>query len=551
MHKGLTKKMGIKDKMREGGNKLKDAAGIEGNFGTYIKPMAGYTCANITLGGAGYPINLYHQQYLSFVEGMPTDVTGVISMINGLIDAVSDVVMGLVTDRTRSKYGKHRIYVLIGAIPFFFAYIMKWCSFGISSMGNMTYNFIYYLVTAFIYSTCYTMMSVPHVAMLPTIEPNYFRRTQYKMVEYMMNSVGQVSSFLFMGIMLGGLNMDNPSPEHRKTYLFCGIILAIWFVWSPILSFFTCPEPSSLSLHKEPINWHFLFNEYRLVFKNRAFRQYFLISIFNSFRASFYSYSDQFFIVSIADKYKHFNILNTVAGTAEFMGSPVIYFLNRYFDKRTSGLMLTPIMIAGLAVNLFVTNKTPAIFLYIAAILYNFGFSGPGFAIDTIQPDITDVDELITGRRREGVIATFRSFVSKTISSFMTGILGFSLKFFGYDVTKKEPHLQTAKTVFGLRLNFSIMPIVFGIITLILIKSFTMNKKDHEEIQRVIKEKHETGTVKISKSQKKRLERISGVKWKDMWIGKPLTKKELEQIKQKNTCDLSSAKEETVTVGKI
>jgi oligogalacturonide transporter len=176
-------------------------------------------------------------------------------------------------------------------------------------------------------------------------------------------------------------------------------------------------------------------------------------------------------------------------------------------------------MIAGLAVNLFVSNKTPAAFLYIAAILYNFGFSGPGFAIDTIQPDITDVDELITGRRREGVIATFRSFTSKTINSFMTGLLGYSLKFFGYDVKKKEPIYQTAKTIFGLRLNFSVMPIIFGILTLILIKSFTMTKNDHKEIQRVIKERHENGTVTISDEQKKRLERIAGQKWENMWIG--------------------------------
>lgn len=527
----------LRQTLSSAGNSLKNAAGIEGNFGTYIKPMAGYTCANITLGGAGYPINLYHQQFLSFVEEMPTDVTAKISMINGLIDAVSDVVMGLITDRTRSKYGKHRPYVLAGAIPFFFAYIMKWCSFGISAIGNMKFNFLYYLVTAFIYSTSYTMMSVPHVAMLPTIEPDYFRRTQYKMVEYMMNSVGQVSSFLFMGIMLGGLNMDNPSPEHRNTYLLCGIVLAIWFVWSPILSFFTCPEPSSVSLVNKPIDWKYLFYEYYLVFKNRSFRQYFFICLFNSFRSSFYSYSDQYFIVSIADKYSHFNILNTVAGTAEFMGSPVIYFLNRYFDKRTSGLMLTPIMLIGLAVNLFVSNKTPVAVLYIAAILYNFGFSGPGFAIDTIQPDITDVDELITGRRREGTIATFRSFSSKTINSFMTGILGFSLKYFGYDVKKKEPVYQTAKTIFGLRLNFSVMPIVFGLITLFLIKSFTMNKKDHSEIQRIIKEKHETGEVTISDEQKKRIERIAGQKWDNMWIGKPLTLEERNKIAYKQLKD--------------
>lgn len=519
MHKGQEKIMGIKDKMQAGGNKLKNAAGIEGNFGTYIKPMASYTCANITLGGAWYPINLYHQQYLSFVEQMPTHITGTISMINGIIDAVSDVLMGLITDRTRSRFGKHRIYVLIGAIPFFFAYIMKWSSFGISSLNNMNLNFIYYLITSFIYSTSFTMMSVPHVAMLPTIEPDYFRRTQYKMVEYMFNSVGQIISFVFMGISLGGFNLPDPSPNDRGKYLICGIVLAVWFVWSPILSFFTCPEPSSLSLHKEPINWRFLFNEYYLVFRNRSFRQYFLMSIFNSFRASFYSYSDQYFILSIADKYSHFNILTTVAGAAEFMGSPFIYFLTRFFDKRTAGLMMTPLMIIGLVINLFTTHKTPVIFLYIAAIFYNFGFSGPGFALETIQPDITDVDELITGRRREGVIATFRSFVSKTISSFMTGILGFSLKFFGYDVTKKKPFEQTAKTTFGLRLNFSIMPIIFGVVTLILIKRFTMTQQDHKDIQRLIKEKHENGSVSVTQQQINRLEKISGVKWNEMWIG--------------------------------
>ena len=114
--------------------KLKKSLGIEGGYKEYLKPMASYTCANITLGGAGYPINLYHQQYLNFVEGMDTAVTGTLSMINGVVDAVSDVAMGLITDRTRSKYGKHRPYIIAGVFPFLISYIMKWCSFGVSSM---------------------------------------------------------------------------------------------------------------------------------------------------------------------------------------------------------------------------------------------------------------------------------------------------------------------------------------------------------------------------------------------------------------------------------
>ena len=176
-------------------------------------------------------------------------------------------------------------------------------------------------------------------------------------------------------------------------------------------------------------------------------------------------------------------------------------------------------MVAGLAIYAFIGQKTPTAFVYIAAILYNFGFSGPGFAVETIQPDITDVDELITGRRREGTISTFRSFVSKTVNSFMTGILGFTLKFFGYNVKMPAPAQQSAKTIFGIRLIFTYLPLLFGVLTWILVNRFKMTKHDHETIQRVIKEKHETGTAEITPEEKARLEQISGVKWSDMWIG--------------------------------
>ena len=64
------------------GEKLKNIVGLEGSVKDFIKPAAGYTCANITLGGAGYPINQFHQQYLTYVEGLDTEQAGSISLIN-------------------------------------------------------------------------------------------------------------------------------------------------------------------------------------------------------------------------------------------------------------------------------------------------------------------------------------------------------------------------------------------------------------------------------------------------------------------------------------
>ncbi len=512
------------------GNKIKNAVGIEGNTWEYIRPIIGYNVANITVGGVTNPISMYHQQFLNFVEGMDTRLTGTISTISGVFDAITDLAMGFITDRTKSRFGKHRVWILAGLPVLLLGFLMKWTSFGISSTGNMTALFVYYLMASLIYSTGYTMINIPYNAMLPTIAPRYFERTQYKIVEYIFNMFGMFPSFIFMSIVLGGTNMPDPSAADRGKYLLCAIILVVFFAWSPIVTFFSTKEKSSLDLKNPPIDYKYFIKEYIQVFKNKAFRQYFLINLFYGFSKSFYSYSDQFFIRSIANRYSHFSVLNTVAGAAEIAGGPFNYFLVRFVDKRFCGFLMAPLMIIGLMLYGFITPSTPVFVIYLATILYNFGFSGPGFVVSNIQPDVTDVDELITGRRREGVITTFYSFVRKTINSFVTGILGYSMYFFGYDVNNADYEQLTSTAEFGLRLITSWLPAIFAIISLILIFTFKMKKRDHEVIQSVIAQKHETGSCEISSSDKKRLEAIAGHKWEDMWIGQSGVNRKLEEI---------------------
>ncbi len=512
------------------GNKIKDAVGIEGNTWEYLRPIVGYNVANITIGGVTNPLSKYHQQFLSYVEGLDTRMTGTISSIAGVFDAITDLAMGFITDRTKSKFGKHRIWIIAALPVLLIGYFMKWYSFGISGSGNETALFVYYLMASFVYSTGYTMINIPHSAMLPTIAPRYFERTQYKIMEYIFNMFGMFPSFIFMSLILGGTNLDNPSPADRSKYLFCGIVLVIFFCWSPIVTFFSTKEKSSLDMENPPLNLKYFFNEYKQVFKNRAFRQYFFIGIFYSFAKNFYGDADQYFLRSVADKYSHFAVLQTIAGVAEVAGGPFNYFLSRYFDKRFCGLLLCPFMIIGLLINGFATPSTPVLFIYLASILYNFGFSGPGFVVNNIQPDITDVDELITGRRREGVITTFNSFLKKTCTSLSSGALGYMLYYMGYDTKNPDYSLISGTAELGIRLAVSWLPALFTVISLILIFRFKMKKRDHEIIQQVIKEKHETGTCNISSSDKKRLELIAGQKWEDMWIGQTGINRKSEEL---------------------
>ena len=85
------------------GAKIKEITGFEGDVKQTLRPMVNYTCANITIGGAGYPLNQFHQQFLAYVEGMKTGAAGKISLISGLWDAISDPIVGMLTEPNQSS----------------------------------------------------------------------------------------------------------------------------------------------------------------------------------------------------------------------------------------------------------------------------------------------------------------------------------------------------------------------------------------------------------------------------------------------------------------
>ncbi len=508
--------------MKRGRQVNEQNAGKLRSFWQKIGPMLGYNTASILFGGGGYIISLYFLSFLTEVEKLSVDQAGMVIAVAHIWDAVTDPVMGIITDRTRSKYGRHRRYLLWGVIPIAVSYFCLWNSFGISASGNTTATMIYYMCAYMLYNTALTLVSVPHVAMLPVIAPEYSLRTQYNSVQYIMNSVGMVSSFLLVSLSLGFTNMEM-SAASRPKFMFFGAVLCLWFSLPLLVTFKCTKEPSSLDMELPPFNARTFIGEYRQVFRNKAFRRYFVLSSMYTMAKGFYANSDQYFIKYIAQRFGYFNTLQTIAGAAEASGFPVNYIMTMKKGKQLCGKILTPIMAIGIAMNLFIGSKTPLWVTIVATVLYNFGFSGPGFTATNIQPDVTDVDEMITGRRREGVISTFNTLIKKTINGLMSAVTGFILKAFGFRTGAEGANAlyQTSKGVFGLRFTFCILPLIFVALVYFCVFTYKMTQEDHRMIIEAIKEKKETGRCTLTPEQRKRCEEISGQKFGDMWIGKP------------------------------
>ena len=198
------------------GERFKKAIGVEGKFVDTVWPMIQYCFANIFMGGGGYIISMYFTVFLTNVVGMELRYATFIIMIATIWDGINDPLMGIITDRTRSKYGRHRRYLLLSIPPLVISYTMLWNSFGLDAKEHPTACVMYYAFAYILYKTAYTMVDVPHTAMLPTLAPEYNKRTQYTSVSYIFNSVGMVPSYIILLIFLSVFGSSDKLSENSK-----------------------------------------------------------------------------------------------------------------------------------------------------------------------------------------------------------------------------------------------------------------------------------------------------------------------------------------------
>lgn len=515
--------------------KILKLLGVKGTFKNDVIPMINYSSANITTSGAGYVISLYYMKFLTDVVNLPLAWAGLVTTVAVVWDAITDPLMGIITDRTRSKYGKHRRYILWGMPLFCLSFFMMWNGYGFDGRTETVKTFIYFTVSYMLYKTAYTIIDIPHVAMLPELAPDYNLRIQYNSVGYIFNSFGMFPSFFLASAILGSFGFSTPQAGAQKPMFITGIILAVVYGICLYNTFRRTREKPSLDLKVEKFDFKHLLREYKYVFINKAFREYFFMSLCYNVATFFYTTTLIYYIEYVAKLPSMYTLFTTIAGAFEASSFPLNYALTIKFGKKKCGAIVTPLMIAGFAVCLLM-NPTAEnegsiiwkIILMATAVLYPFGKSGLGYVATNILPDISDVDELITGRRREGVIGTFNTFIKKTVSGVMSSIVMFILGAFGLivgdelkEITAVDPSFQQSDSaLLGVRICITFVPIVFTLISLFLLHRFQMTKKEHTLIRAAIATKHKYGSVTLSDEEIAIMEKISGQKYENTWLGK-------------------------------
>lgn len=227
-----------------------------------LKSKFMYGCGDIYGGGAFLVISLLFLNFLTDVEMLSPALAGVIFFIGKIWDAVSDPLMGTISDRTKSKYGRRRVYFLFGIFPIFLSFFMLWYSFGLKTQTAL---FIYYLLAYLFFSTAFTMVMIPYTAILADMTDDYKERTSFSGFRLTFSALSAIIAGVVPKLIINRFDFNL-----KAGYMLMGLIFGIFYALPWIFVFLGTYENKNYNVNNT--NSSNIIEELKTIFLNRAFK---------------------------------------------------------------------------------------------------------------------------------------------------------------------------------------------------------------------------------------------------------------------------------------
>ena len=414
---------------------------------------------------------------------------GIIFFAPRVFDAITDPIMGFISDNTRSRHGRRKQYVFVGAIIAGIAFIMMWQLY---RDNGLDYNFIYFMIWSFVFYLGMTIFGTPFVAMGYEMSNDFHERTRIMAVSQWIGQWAWVIAPWFWVIMYDPNWFANGADTAiRELAIWVGIVCMLLAMVPAIFikSKSTLNEESYKPITRRNIGKSLkkIFSGAFEALRNKAFRKLCIATflVFNSFNtiAAF-----SFFIIV----YHLFNgdasaagIWPTLHGSlgaicTTFLVIPIITKVSLKFGKKKTFILSQGISIIGYILFwfLFIPGK-PYMFLY-ALPFFAFGIGGLFTLMMSMTADVCDLDELNSGQRREGIFGAIYWWMVKfglAFAGLSSGLIMWLVDFTPDAATQPEG------AVTGMRIFYSVLPIIGTVIAMLVMRNYDLTEEKAIEIQ--------------------------------------------------------------------
>lgn len=403
--------------------------------------------------------------YLTEVVGMRIGLAGLVPLVGRSADALSDVLMGRLSDRTTWKAGRRRPYLLIGALPFSLSFAAIWAAPEIES-GAL--EFAYYAILYVIISLSMTVVAVPYQALLPELTESYQERTSLATFRSVSSILGTLLTLLCFRPLAEALGGD------ARAWAVAGGVLALWILWpwGPIW-WVTYERPGDRPAPQLSTGDYF-----RVLAANRSFRR--LVGLFSLGRIAIdlpmalFLYYFSYVIGRPSD----FEIVMTVFLVSVVVAMPIWLRFSRGRDKKTIYAYGCVGWIFGLSC-LFVNQpEWPFAVTLVATVLAGAGYSAADMIPWSMVADVADEDEILSGERREGLYVGVFTFLRK-----LSGALGVAGAFLVLDQVGFRPGQENSEaTLWALRGMTAGVPVLFVLASAWVASGYPLGAARHAEV---------------------------------------------------------------------
>ena len=467
-----------------------------------------YGAADIYGGGAFVVISTFFTVFLTKALGMPPALAGTIPLIGKVWDAVTDPVMGNITDRTHSRFGAKRFYILIGSFISAITFILMWVPLEQATIGL---KYIFYMVMYMLFSTGFTIVMVPYNALLPDMIDDYTLRGSYTGVRMAFSAFGNILAGLLSTLII----TDNTDSGR---YMLVALIFGAIFCIAILITFFGTWEKQKPVIK---ISLRDSFTQSFTVYKSRCFKMFILIFIFGQAATDFVTGLAVYYIDDVLNAYGggRFTYLMGVILISQFIGMLIFNPVMAKTDKKMPILIGFPVRIAATLAMLFFSHEG-ANFTVILALTFivGLGMAGSSVTIYAILADMADVDELITSINRPGTCSGMATFIRKICAGLSISVIGILLAMVGYDETIASAGMrQAASTQSGIAYIYIFVPVLLCVITIFITAKFPMNKKEFLIIKKEIARRKGEDNSKITPEEIAVCEKVTGFRYDRLW----------------------------------
>jgi glycoside/pentoside/hexuronide:cation symporter, GPH family len=423
--------------------------------------------------------------FLVKVAGLDARLAGSVLLFGNVWDAINDPIVGVLSDRTRNRWGRRLPWIVFGAIPFGLTFFLQW----LVPTRDQTWLFIYYLAIALLSNTFYTIVNLPYTALTAELTQDYHERTSLNSFRFTFSLTGGVAALAL------GLGISKLVSDSGQQFLLIGLIGGVVSViplllcaWGLRKRVVAIERSHSLTAQEESVP---ILDQFKIAFRNRPFL--FVIGIYLCAWLAFQNTAAilPFFVVDTLKLDRSLFFVSAIAvQVAALAALPMWTWVSRKAGKQIAYSMGIGVWLIG-QLGLYLIPPQQPSWIAPLAILVGLGVSTAYLIPWSMLPDVVDLDELNTGRRREGVFYGFMTLAQKVCRGFGLFIIGIALKYSGFiESTAQDPlPKQPDVALDAIRNVTAIFPVVMLVISLVLVYFYPITETVHAGIMLKLSER--------------------------------------------------------------